>query len=451
MAGLSVDWRMARLPNGLRLITIARPETPTVAVRVYVRAGSRYDVPLNGVTDHSSSVEGPDGVWPTREPDTLERGPLRPISLLLGLAHFTEHFLFKGTRSHDQRDLYGAVERLGGVLDAGTTKEYVTLYAVTQGDGLATAVDVLAEILAEPALREEDFWQEKLVVLEEIRRAQDQQSVIFDLFAETIWQRHPLRYPIRGTLEGLHDLEPASVIPFYRQRYVAGNALVAVGGDIEHAEVRRLVEQSFASLHAGPEQAPLPVEEPPLDEPRTAHLDKEVQLTSLLIGVPAVSMKHEDRAAIKVIERVLGMGGSARLYQHLREEARLVYSINTVTAHYEDAGYFAVHTVCDPQNLGAVQQAILDEWDKLRREGVSADELEAAKSNYAGTQARRAETNLGVASIFGVQGLLHRVETFDEAVARIEAVTRDDVLRVAREYLSLDRYVAVTVGRQAQT
>jgi predicted Zn-dependent peptidase len=451
MVGLSVDWRMARLPNGLRLITIARPGTPTVAVRAYVRAGSRYDAPPNGGADQLSSVEGPDGDPPTGEPDTLERGPLRPTRLPLGLAHFTEHLLFKGTRSHDQRELFAAVERLGGVLDAGTTKQYVTLCAVTPRDGLTAGVDVLAEILAEPALREEDFWEEKLVVLDEIRRAQDQQSVIFDLFAETIWQRHPLRYPIRGTLEGLHNLEPASLTSFYRQRYVTGNALLAVCGDIEHAEVRWLVEQRFASLPAGPEQAPLPVEERPLDEPRTAHLAKEVQLTSLLTGVPTVSMKHEDRSAIKVIERVLGMGGSARLYQHLREEARLVYSINTVTAHYEDVGYFAVHTVCDPQNLGAVQQAIFDEWNRLRREGVSADELEAAKSNYAGTQARRAETNLAVASIFGVQGLLHRVETFDEAVARIDAVRRDDVLRVARKYLSLDRYVTVTVGRQADT
>ncbi len=450
MIGLSVDWRMARLPNGLRLLTIARPGTPTVAVRAYVRAGSRYDAPPDGQVPPFYAQEQDTDPRNARR-DTAERPVSDPTRLPLGLAHLTEHLLFKGTRSHDQRELFAAVERLGGVLDAGTTKQDVTLLAVAPRVGLATAVDVLAEILAEPALREDDFWEEKLVVLKEIRRAQDQQSVVFDLFAETIWQRHPLRYPIRGTLEGLHNLEPASLIAFYQQRYVAGNALLAICGDIEHAEVRRLVEQSFASLHPGPEQGPLPVDERPLDGPRTAHLDKGVQLTSLLIGVPTVSVKHKDRSAIKVIERVLGMGGSARLYQHLREEARLVYSINTVTAHYEDVGYFAVHTVSDPQNLGAVQQAILDEWDKLGREGVSADELEAAKSNYAGTQARRAETNLAVASIFGEQGLLHRVETFDEAVARIEAVTRDDVLRVARKYLSLDRYVAVTVGRQAET
>lgn len=423
MAGLSFDWQLVLLPNGLRLITIARPGTPTVAVRAYIRAGSRYDVEQ-------------------KRPDS----PDPP----LGLAHLTEHLLFKGTRHHSQRELFAAVERLGGVLEAGTTKEYTTLYAVTPRRGLVSAVDILAEVLTAPGLREEDFWQEKLVVLEEICRVQDRQSVIFDLFAETLWQEHPLRYPILGTLEGLHDLDYEPLLSFYRQRYVAGNMLLVVCGDIEHEEARRMVVERFQALPAGLEQPPAPVREPPLNELRSGHLSKDVHQAHLLMGVPTVSMKHEDRSALKVIERVLGMGGSARLYQRLREERRLAYSVNTVTAHYEDAGYFAVHTACDPQNVAQVQQTILDEWDRLRHQGVSEDELSAAKSNYAGTLARRFETNLALASIFGVEGLLHRVETFEEAVERINAVGRDDVLRVAHKYLDVDRYVAVSVGREAQ-
>ncbi|NIO68241.1 MAG: hypothetical protein GTN71_04095, partial [Anaerolineae bacterium] len=228
----------------------------------------------------------------------------------------------------------------------------------------------------------------------------------------------------------------------------AGNMLLVVCGDIEHEEARRLVAHRFAALPAGPEQPPAPVREPPLNELRSGHLSKDVHQAHLLIGVPTVSMKHQDRSALKVMERVLGMGGSARLYQRLREETRLVYSVNTVTAHYEDAGYLAVKTACDPSHLAQVQQAILEEWRKLRRQGVSEDELSAAKSNYAGTLARRFETNLALASIFGVEGLLHRVETFEEAVGRINAVGRDDVLRVARQYLDVDRYVAVSVGRE---
>jgi len=412
MAELSVDWRLTRLPNGMRLITIARPGTPTVAVRVCVRAGSRYDVPPH-----------------------------------LGLAHFTEHLLFKGTQSHSQREIYASVERLGGVLDAGTTKEYLTLYSVLPHQGLPTAINVLAGILTQPALREEDFWEEKLVVLEEIRRAQDQQSVIFDLFAETMWTAHPLRQPIVGTIEGLHKLEPDSLLSFYRQRFVTGNMVLAISGDLQHAEITQLVVQGFAGLPKGLDQPPDPVVEQPLEGQRSAHLEKGVHLTCLLLGVPTVGMKHRDRSAIKLMERVLGMGGSARLYQRLREKEKLVYNVNTVTAHYEDAGYFAVHAACAPQNLQAVRKVILEEWDKLRQRGATEDEIRAARSNFAGTLARRSETNIALATAFGVQGLLYEVETLDQAVARINAVRRDDVQRVAQEYLDTERYVAATVGR----
>jgi len=420
MEGSAQTLQLARLPNGLRLITIARPGTLTVAVRAYLRAGSRYD----GEYVKAASRPPP-----------------------LGLAHFTEHLLFKGTHAQSQREIFSAVERLGGTLEAGTTKEYMTLHSVIPRQGLATALDVLAGLLAAPALRETDFWPEKLVVLQEIRRAQDRANVIFDLFAGTLWQEHPLRHPILGTPEGLHELSHGQVLEFHRQRFVVGNMLLVVCGDVEHAEASDLAAEAFAGLPQGPEQLPAPVQEAPLAETRTAHLEKDVHQVHLMIGVPAVSMVHADRSALKIVERVLGMGGSARLYQRLREERQLVYTVNTVTAHYEDAGYLAVHTTCDPQNVGAVQETVLAEWRALRREGVTGDELSAARSNYAGTLLRRFETNLALAGIAGVEGLLHQVETLDEAVARIGAVQRDEVVQVARRYLGTERFVAVSIGR----
>jgi predicted Zn-dependent peptidase len=422
MADLHFDWRLSRLPNGLRLITIARPGTATVAVRAYLRAGSRYD---------------------------LEHKPADPQHPPLGLAHLAEHLLFKGTHRHSAREVFGAVERLGGVIDAGTAKEYLTLSAVVPRQGLATALDVLAEVLVEPALREGDIWREKLVALEEIRQAQDGGGIIFDLFAETLWQKHPLRYSILGTLDGLHSLDYERLLAFYQQRYVIGNTLLALCGDIEHDQAERLATQGFAALRPGPARPPSVVREPRMRQPRTAHLQKDLHQTHLLIGVPTVSMKHEDRSALKALERILGMGASARLYQRLREDTLSVYNVNTVTAHYEDVGYFAVHTACAPENTLTVRAAILQEWDKLRQEWVSADELSAVRSNYAGTLARRFETNLALAGVFGVEGLLHEVEPFDAAVQRMDAVQREDIQRVAQKYLHVDKCVTVTVGRKA--
>ena len=423
MADLNLDWHLTRLANGLRLITIARPGTATVAVRAYVRAGSRYD----------SEQKWPD-----------------PSHLPLGLAHLAEHLLFKGTRHRSPRDIFAAVERLGGVLDGGTTKEYSTLSAVVPRQGLLTALDILAAILVEPALREEDFWQEKLVALEEIRYAQDREGILFDLFASTLWQAHPLRHPILGTPDGLHVLDYQDLLAFYRQRYVVGNTLLVLCGDVEHSAAAQCVAERFIGLAPGPEQPPAAAQEPPLSGSRTAHLAKDVRQTQLLIGVPTASIKHEDRSALTAMERVLGMGGSARLYQRLREQARSVYNVNTVIAHYEDAGYFAVYTACAPENALNVRAAVLEEWDKLRQELVNPDELSAAKSNYAGTLACRFETNLAVASIFGLEGLLHQVEPFDLAVQRMSAVQRQDIQRVARTYLDVDKCVTVTVGRETE-
>jgi zinc protease len=222
---------------------------------------------------------------------------------------------------------------------------------------------------------------------------------------------------------------------------------LAVCGDIGHEEVQRLAGNRFGRLPAGLEQPPIPVQEPPPSWPRTAHLNKEIGQTHLLIGVPTVGMGHEDRGPLKVIERVLGMGGSARLYQRLREQMRLVYSVKTVTAHYEDAGTFAVYTACERQKAVEVEHAVLDEWEKLRQQGVSEEELSAAKGNYAGTLARRFETNRALTGIFGVEALLHCIEPFEEALRRINAVRQDDVLRAAHKYLDPECFVSVSVGR----
>lgn len=409
-------------PNGLGLLLIPRQHTPTVAVRVYVRAGSRYDA------EHLL----PDSDVPA-----------------LGLAHLTEHLLFKGTRSHQKRDVFAAVERLGGTLEAGTSREYLVLTAIVPPDGMATAIGILAEVLTMPTLREGDFWSEKLVVLQEIRRAQDREERIFDLLAETLWLVHPLRHPVLGTLPGLQALDHETLLSFYRQRIVARNAVLVVCGAFDPVEAERCVASYWDAFQAGEEQLPHPVEEPALQSARTAHLERDLHQTALVLAVPTVAMGHPDRSALKVAERVLGMGASARLYQRLREQERLVYSVQTLAAHYEDAGFLAVRCACDPRSLHQVRTAILEEWDRLCQRGIDDGELRAAQDNYAGTLARRFETNRAVAGIHGIEALLHRVETFDDAIRRIRGVQPEDVVRVARTYLNQRHTVSVTIGRAA--
>jgi predicted Zn-dependent peptidase len=416
-----LDWQQITLPNGLRLITVARPGTPTGAVRLYARAGSRYDV---------------------------EQTPAKSSSPPLGLAHLTEHLLFRGTLHRSQRELFSALERLGGTLDADTAKEYICLSTVVPPHGLSVALEVLAELWTEPSLREDELPGEKAIIGEEICQAKDRASVLFDLFARALWPTHPLRHPILGEAESVMSLDMETVRPFFRQRFVSGNMLLVICGQLTHEGAQALAAQAFSSAPCGLEQPPAALQELPPEGKRREHLERNLQQVNVLLGVPTTDMKHPDRSALKVIERVLGGGGSARLYQRLREEERLVYTVNTVTAHYEDAGYFAVHASCHPSNFLHLEQAILEAWDQLRQRGISEEELRDAQRNYAGTLARRFETNLALAGILGLEGLLHKVETLQEATQRINSVTREDVLRVAQEYLDVERYVLASVGRR---
>lgn len=406
-----MNWQITALENGLRVIAIHRPWTRTVAARLYVRAGSRYDGPY------------------------------------CGLAHFLEHMLFKGTATRSPREIYAAIEARGGEINAATTREYASFRTVTLARDLPLALELLANVVIRPALAEDAFLDEKLVVLQEILHAKDQIGILSDLFVQTLWQQHPLRDPVLGTLEGLRDLQLGSLRAYHLERYVTGNALLVICGDVGPETALTTAQAAFAEFPPGPEQPPEPVEEPPLVECRLAHLEKDIHRTYLLIGVPTVGMKHPDRSPLKAIELALGMGGSGRLYQRLREEQGLVYSINTVTANYEDAGFLGIRAACAPENVEAVREAIPAEWDALRQDGLGEQELEAIKGNYVGTSARRFETNTAVAGIFGIEGLLHQVEPFDEAIARIEAVTQAHVLDAAQRYLNCEHYALATVGR----
>ncbi len=420
---LHLNWHQTTLPTGLRLVIVPRPHTPTVAARVYVRAGSRYDLEY-------PRADAPDA-------DSI---------MPLGLAHLVEHLLFKGTQAHTPRELFAALEQRGGTLEANTTKEYANFYTVTRPADLPTALDILAEILITPALREEDLWNEILVVVEELRRAQEREGILLENFTQTLWPTHPLRHPVLGTLHGLRALNPENTRQFYRDRYVAGNMVLVICGDVDPDAATRWAAEKFAALPPGPARLPSPTVQPPLTATRSTHLPRDTMQTHLCLGVPTVHMHHPDRSAIKVMELVLGLGGSARLHQHLRQDQQLVYSVNTVTAPYEDVGFLAVQAACAPAKAARVRAAILEEWGQLRQSPVTARELDAAKGNYAGTLARRFETNLALASIFGVEALLHQVEPLDEAVARIEAVTPAEVLSAAQKYLTPDCYVAVSLG-----
>jgi predicted Zn-dependent peptidase len=253
---------------------------------------------------------------------------------------------------------------------------------------------------------------------------------------------------VLGYKEDLIGLTVEDLHQQHRAFFVPPNTVIAIAGNVTLEDTLALVEDCFGDW-AGELPSPPPVPtEPPLTDRREVWIERDVSQAHLIFGWPAVDMKHPDRHPLKVIGRLLGVGGSSRLYQRLRNEQQLAYTVATAVATYEDVGHFAIYTACDPSNVETVRTTIIEEITRLRQQPVSENDLRRVQTGYEGSLAVNFETNLQLASIHGIEALLSQIEPFDESIRRINAVTREDILRAARQYLDPERYVSVAMGRR---
>src|SRR3989304_8624175 len=243
-----MDWKLTQLDNGIKLVTISRPWTRTVAARAFIRAGSRYEGSHHG------------------------------------LAHLTEHMLLKGTLHRTRQQVFAQAEECGGEIQAGTTKEYSTFFVISLGQYLAKAIELLADVLISPLLAENDFLFEKNIILQEAGRAQDQEAFIFDLFAQARWQKHPFRFPILANRDAVAKLAHQDLVKFFQRRYVASNTAVCICGNLEHESAVLAAQRAFSLMPRGQAQLRAPIPEPPLKGIRRAHLEKDLNQTHLLLG-----------------------------------------------------------------------------------------------------------------------------------------------------------------------
>jgi predicted Zn-dependent peptidase len=405
-----MEYSEVTLNTGLRVVCIERPGTPTVAAKMLVKCGSRHDGEKHG------------------------------------LAHALEHMFFKGTLSRSTRQIYHAVEEVGGQIDAQTTKEYTAFSVVTQDRFHRRGLEMLADIVRHPRLDETAFLKEKLVILEEMRRRADQRQAIWDFYAATLWQNHPLKDRVLGYKEEFLKLTVEDLRQHHATFFVPPNTVIAIAGNMTAKDALAVIVEFFGDWEGESPSFPSVPSESPLTDKREVWIERDVSQVHLLLGWPAVDMTHPDRHPLKVIGRLLGVGGSSRLYQRLREEQQLAYTVATATATYEDIGHFAIYTACQPDKVESVHTAGFEEMARLREQSVNDEELGRVKTSYEGSLAVNFETNLRIASIHGVEALLDRIEPFEKSVRRINAVTPEDILRVAQRYFDLDRYVSVAMG-----
>ena len=394
------------LPNGVRVLTDRLESAQSVACSVWVAVGGR---------DESDAMSG--------------------------ASHFLEHLLFKGTAERDALAIAVAVDAVGGEMNAFTANEHTAYYARIPATEAHLGVDLLLDVVERPALRAEEFEAERQVILEELAAAEDDPDDVASVrLFECLFPGHPLGREVLGTTESIERLTRDDVASFFAEWYQPTNLVVAAAGDIDHGGLVEEVDRRFGERSAGP----APVRTAPDDRVVTRSAEERpVEIAHLALGWRAVSVNDVDRFALALLNHVFGSGPSSRLFQEVRERRGLTYSISSGVSHHVDAGALSVHCATAVGKvddlLGMVDGIVTD----LRKRGISREELARAKGSLRGGYLMGYEdvgsrmTRLGVA-----ETMRGGITPITEHLARLEAVTHDDVLRVAERVFGTPRVVS---------
>jgi predicted Zn-dependent peptidase len=385
------------LAAGPRVISARLPAARSVSVAAYVLAGSRLEAPGQ-----------------------------------VGVAHFMEHLTFKGTAAYPTtRAISEAIEGVGGSFNAATDRESTVYWVRVPRRELARAMDVIGELIVRPRLTGADIESERAVIIEEIRSYLDDPTEYCQiLFQTALFGSGPLGREICGEETDVRDLPDQVIRDFWAAAYRPANTVVAVVGDLDHAEARDLTASAFGTGNGVvPGFAPAPALPA---GPRVMLGKRQTNQAQICLGVPALRRDHPDAWILAVLNAVLGDGMSSRLFLSVRETLGLAYDVSSGLVDYADAGALEVSAGVDPDGLPAAIGAILAELARLRDEPVPHDELAKAKRYLAGGLELRMDDTRHVASWIGGQEALHdRVLTLDEALAAIDLVDADGVLRLA--------------------
>jgi predicted Zn-dependent peptidase len=357
---------------------------------------------------------------------------------LAGASHFLEHLLFKGTPTRSAAAIAEALDEVGGDCNAFTTKEYTTFYVRLLSEHLPLGLDILSEIMWDPALRPSDVDAERTVILDEIlMHADEPADLVAEQWQSSLFPGHALGRDTLGTQATVGDLDAGDIRRFFEHHYRPGNMVVSVAGDCTHDGVAADLERRFTGQGGG--TAPARTAPGPATE-RLRVIRRPTEQAHVVYGVRSVSRFDEHRFALAVLNHVLGGGLSSRLFQKVREERGLAYSVWSERATYQDAGSLAVVVGTAPDNVDEVLRIVTGELELLAEHGITDRELAVAKGNLRAEMLLSGEDSGARMGRIGAAMLLHgEVHKIDEVLARVEAVDRAQVLARAQELVEAPR------------
>ncbi|HZI90036.1 MAG TPA: pitrilysin family protein [Thermoleophilaceae bacterium] len=404
--------QVTELPSGVRVVSERLPSVRSVALGFWVRTGSRDET-----------------------------------SAQAGLSHFLEHLLFKGTDRFSSLEIDETFDAMGAEVNAGTGKETTSVYSRFLDRHLERAFDVLQDMVLRPSYP--DIDSERQVVIEEIAMYEDEPSdKVHDVLARAIFGDHPLGRPVIGRAEVVSSVPVPDISAYHDARYTPGRLVVSAAGSIDHD---RLVELTEAALDgAGPGGngvAELPHAAPPDATPTVGFFRKDTEQYHLCLGATGLSRGDERRFALRVLDTILGGSTSSRLFQEVREKRGLAYAVYSYASQYVDSGQVGLYVGTRPENVTQAMEVIGTELRRVAEEGVTKEELERARENAKGRTTLAMESTLARMNRLG-NSLLMDVPllTLDEILARIDAVTIDDVSELASSLFDPGRMSAGGVG-----
>jgi len=401
------------LDNGLRVVTDCMPHTRSASICVYVKAGSRYETEAQG-----------------------------------GISHFVEHMLFRGTKKRPTSgDISAEIEGVGGTLNAATDRELTVYWCKVPQPHFITGLEVLCDMLLASRFDPGDVEKERAVIIEEMNMSYDAPSSRVGLLIDGLmWRGHPLGRDIAGTKKSVSNLTRRALVSYVAQRYCPADVVVSIAGNVTHKEAVAAVRQRLGRWIVngqGRSFAPYVAK----SGRRLKVERRDIEQTHLCLSAPGLSAFDPRRFAFDILNVILGEGMSCRLFTRVRDELGLAYSIGSFAEHLYDTGALTIYAGVDTSKLNLALEAIAGELARLRHETIPATELIKAKELVKGRLLLRLEDSRSVASWQGSQEISkNAVQTVDEVVDQIEAVTTDGLKQIAAEFFKPEHYRLAVVG-----
>ncbi|HET9479517.1 MAG TPA: pitrilysin family protein [Pyrinomonadaceae bacterium] len=409
------DVHTTRLPNGIAVLTEHMPGLRSVTAGIWVRRGSRHEsADLNGI------------------------------------CHFIEHAVFKGTRHRSAHDIAVETDRLGGHLDAYTTHEMTGFTIKVADTALSQAMDLLADLISNPRFEQEDLEREQRVILEEMKMVEDTpDELLGELFNAAYFPNQPLGRPIEGTRETVPTFDHKTTVAFHAREFSYSNLVVAAAGNVDHNRLLELVGRAFNGCESGAAVRPRPLDgsRPRPAAPILIEQKNELEQAHLVLATPWPSALSEDRYSASLLASIIGGGTSSRLWQKIREERGLVYSVGAAGSAFSDVGVFNVYAGTSPQQLDEVLELSLKELRQAVRNAVTEEELRIAKDQAISSILLGLESSSARASTLARQEIIHgRRISPDEVIEKLRHTTIEELQEVARTYFKSETIALGALG-----